>query len=122
MNDKEFRKLRRKDLIEIIYQYQCREERLVRENEALHKELKDRRTKIQNAGSIAEASLCLNGVFEAAQKAADQYLMEIQSMHTALARLAEEKASSNKTPADRSLSLQVKPFPTQNADAGHCFE
>lgn len=120
MNDKEFRKLRRKDLIEIIYQYQCREEHLIQENEALHKKLQERQTKIQNAGSIAEASLCLSGVFEAAQKAADQYLMEIRSMHTALAQMAEEKTACPKTPADRQLPLQAKPGPVQ--DAGPRFE
>lgn len=33
---------------------------------------------LENAGSIAEAALRLNGVFEAAQKAAEQYLMNVK--------------------------------------------
>ena len=39
---------------------------------------KSRRIELEKAGSIAEASLRLNGVFEAAQKAADQYLENIR--------------------------------------------
>lgn len=44
---------------------------------------KSRRIELEKAGSIAEASLRLNGVFEAAQKAADQYLENLR-------RLSEE--------------------------------
>lgn len=78
MTDKEFRKLKRDDFIEIIYQYQKREQRLLQENAKLHQQLEEKYTRIQNAGSIAEAALSLNHVFEAAQAAADQYLEEIR--------------------------------------------
>ena len=44
---------------------------------------KSRRIELEKAGSIAEASLRLNGVFEAAQKAADQSLENLR-------RLSEE--------------------------------
>ena len=44
---------------------------------------KSRRIELEKAGSIAEASLRLNGVFEAAQKAADQYRENLR-------RLSEE--------------------------------
>ena len=46
---------------------------------------KSRRIELEEAGSIAEASLRLNGVFEAAQKAADQYLENLR-------RLSEERS------------------------------
>ena len=42
-----------------------------------------RRIELEKAGSLAEASLRLNGVFEAAQKDADQYLENLR-------RLSEE--------------------------------
>ena len=80
MDDKEFRKLRREDLIEIIYQYQRREQRLTQENETLKSQLKDRNLQMEKAGSIAQAALALNGVFEAAQQAADQYLQSVRFM------------------------------------------
>ena len=44
----------------------------------LQAERKKREIELREAGSIAEAALRLNGVFEAAQKAADQYLYNIR--------------------------------------------
>lgn len=44
----------------------------------MEKSRSSRRIELEHAGSIAEAALKLNGVFEAAQKAADQYLYNIQ--------------------------------------------
>ena len=49
--------------------------RIVEEELAEAKEqLENRRIQIENSGSIAEAALKLNGIFEAAQAAANQYL------------------------------------------------
>ena len=44
----------------------------------LQAERTKREIELREAGSIAEAALRLNGVFEAAQKAADQYLYNIR--------------------------------------------
>lgn len=77
MTDKELRKLGRIDLIDIIYQLEKKQNELQQENEALQSRLDSFRITIDEAGSIAEASIGINGVFEAAQKAADQYLSEI---------------------------------------------
>lgn len=77
MTEKELRKLNRAELLELLLE-------LSRENEALQAQLKqteaalsDRRLQMEEAGSIAEAALRLNGIFEAAQKAADQYLSSV---------------------------------------------
>lgn len=78
MADKELRRMGRGDLIEIIYQYQCREKELEEENERLRCQLNDRDIRIQKAGSIADAVLSLNHVFEVAQAAANQYLEILQ--------------------------------------------
>lgn len=98
MTDKEFRRLRRDELIEIIFQLQENEDKLKEENRRLRLRLKDHRIRIQKAGSIAEAALDLNGVFEAAQKAADAYLEEIRLMdeETKLL-LAKTKGQADKT-------------------------
>ena len=45
--------------------------------ESLEEERHKREIELQEVGSIAEAALRLNGVFEAAQRAADQYLENI---------------------------------------------
>ena len=74
MTDKEFKKLNRAELVEIIYRIQQNEEQLRDENNNLRRQLASKNIKLNNAGSIAEAALALNGVFESAQKAADDYL------------------------------------------------
>lgn len=79
MTDRELRHLTREDLLDIIYELQQRTQRLEQENETIRKQLSDRAVKLENAGSIAEAALALNGVFEAAQAAADQYLAQVRS-------------------------------------------
>ncbi len=78
MTSRELRKMNRADLIEIIYQYQKKEQELLQENAELRQQLEDRQIQMKNAGSIAEAALALNEVFEAAQSAADQYLQSVK--------------------------------------------
>lgn len=80
MTDKELRKLRRSDLLEMLIEVEKRNEILISENQELRQQLEAKEIKLSQAGSIAEAAMCLNGVFEAAQKAADQYLENIQRM------------------------------------------
>ena len=53
-------------------------QRLQQELEETKQKLEDRRLMEQEAGSIAEAALRINKVFEAAQQAADQYLENIR--------------------------------------------
>ncbi len=78
MTDKEFKRLSRPQLIEIIYQLQLKLEELTAENEALSKQLADKRIRVDDAGNIAEAALRIHNVFTAAQDAADHYIEEIQ--------------------------------------------
>lgn len=49
--------------------------------DTLHTEREKRETDLENVGSIAEAALRLNGVFDAAQRAADYYLQSIQTLY-----------------------------------------
>ncbi|MEI3079152.1 MAG: hypothetical protein V8T00_07610 [Oscillospiraceae bacterium] len=74
MTDKELRKLSRAELIDILFELQTQNENLTAENRELAAQLESRQLQITEAGSIAEAALRLNGVFEAAQAAADQYV------------------------------------------------
>ena len=62
MKNKELRKLRRAELLELMLQQQTEIDRLKQENEQLIQKLNDRTITIENAGSIAEASLKLNKV------------------------------------------------------------
>ena len=81
--DQELKKLRRSDLLELLIAQEKENERLRSQVEQLEKRLADRAIDLEQAGSIAEAALRLNGVFQAAQAAADQYLENIR-------RLSEE--------------------------------
>lgn len=80
MTDKEFKRLSRSQLIDIIYQFQLKQEELTAENNQLKEELADKRIRIRQAGNIAEASLAIHNVMQSAQDAAQAYLDEIRTM------------------------------------------
>lgn len=79
MTDKELRKLTRTELLELLLIQSKEIDRLNEELEQLREQMQQRKIAISNSGSIAEAALVLNGVFEAAQAAADQYLENIKN-------------------------------------------
>ena len=80
MTEKELKKLSRIELIDIIYEVQKRYEDCAAENQQLKAMLEDRNLKVASAGSIAEAALLVNHVFESAQAAADQYLSSLRAL------------------------------------------
>ena len=80
MTDKEFKRLSRSQLIEIIYQLQLQLDKVNEEKRELEGELADKRLRLSAAGNIAEAALEINGCFRSAQNAAEQYLNEIKAI------------------------------------------
>lgn len=80
MTDRELKKLRRADLLEILVEQSREIEQLKAELEETRKELDNRTIIIEKAGSLAEAALQLNHIFEAADAAARQYLENVKSM------------------------------------------
>ena len=78
MTDKEFKRLSRSQLIDVIYQLQLKQDELTAENERLSKELEDRRILIGKAGNVAEAALELHNVMQAAQDAVEHFKEEMQ--------------------------------------------
>lgn len=76
---KELKNMRRSELIDIIYELETRGEQLAAEKAALEEKLKQREIILAQAGSIAEAALRLNKVFEDAQAAANDYLLSVQA-------------------------------------------
>ena len=97
MTDKQLRRLSREELIDILFELQTRNEALTAQNQALARQLEDRRLQISESGSIAEAALRINGVFAAAQAAADQYLLcAKESLDVAERTLANAKRSADK--------------------------
>lgn len=86
VQSKELRRLKRKDLLEILLEQSKENEDqrvliAVQKQKILHLEerLLDKRIDIAESGTMAEAALKLNGVFEAAQAAAQQYLDNLKN-------------------------------------------
>ena len=114
MTDKEFKHLKRSDLIYIIYEYQKKQEELLEENRELREKLSDKELRIEKAGSLAEAAAKLNGLFEAAQQTADDYMSQLEFAASAEAKKkaeaiikeAEEKAQKIIEEAQKCSSTQ----------------
>lgn len=100
MTEKELRKLNRVELLELLLQ-------MSRENEELQTRLKqteaalaERQLKVGQAGSIAEAALQLSGIFETAQKAADQYLANVQALSARQEEISARMEAETKQKCD----------------------
>lgn len=78
MTDKQLRRMSRSELLELLVEEMEENERLRRQLEQAQEELKNRRIMLSTAGTLAEAALQLNGVFQAADKAARQYLENVK--------------------------------------------
>jgi len=93
MADKELSRLSRKQLLELLLRLTERSESLQEQLDEASKKLNDKLLIKSEAGSIAEASLKLNGVFEAAENAAEQYLYNLKVLSDSqdeIKRRAEE--------------------------------
>lgn len=95
MTDKELRRLSRSELLELLIAQTAENDQLKTRLEQAEAQLRDRRIAIDKAGSMAEAALSLNGVFQAAEAAAQQYLENIQRIsgqQDAICRDLQEQA------------------------------
>ena len=81
MTEREMRRLSRADLLEMLIDQSKEMEKLRQKLEAAEAALARREIIIGSAGSIAEASLRLNGVFEAAQAACEQYIDNVRRLN-----------------------------------------
>ncbi|MDD6618102.1 MAG: DNA repair protein [Clostridiales bacterium] len=80
MTDKELRRLSRSELLEMLLSLTEENEKLKIRLEQAEDQLRDRRILIDKAGSIAEAALQLNNIFEDADRAVQQYLENVRRM------------------------------------------
>ena len=92
MTDKELRKLRRDDLLQILINQQKQIDDLNAQLEQGKQALANRDLAIQESGSLAEAALKMNGVFESAQKAADEYMQQMRKRADELVAEAEKRS------------------------------
>ena len=111
MTDKELKKLSRVELLEMLLAQSKEVKRLEEQLKKANEMLEDRRIMIDNAGSIAEAALQLNGVFQAAQNAAAQYMENIQrqeELYAGMEQQCREQAKKLLDEAQYKCSLMEK--------------
>lgn len=80
MNAKELKRLSRRDLLEILLEQSKQMQQLRKELNETRDKLTSRELELEEAGSIAEAAMRVNGVFEAAQAASQQYVDNIKRL------------------------------------------
>ena len=78
MTEKELKKLSRIELLELLVEQTERNEELERKLAETELELKNQSLNVKEVGTLAEACLKVNKVFEAADAAAKQYLANIK--------------------------------------------
>ena len=101
---KAYRSLSRQELLELLIEECEKTEELERQLREINKELSSRDLKIKEAGSIAEAALSLNGVFEAAQAASVQYIESIKEMSARQDEINAKREEESKKRADMILN------------------
>ena len=116
MTDKEFKRLSRSQLIDIIYQLQLKQEELIAENKKLSKALADRRLRVSKAGNIAEATLEIHNVMQAAQDAASHYLEEIRIMRKETEEKCRRLLEKAQKDADDMIAKAQKSNPSNNSE------
>ncbi len=77
--NKDLKRMGKSELLEILISQLEENEKLQKELDECRQKLSDRSIALESAGSIAEASLKLNGIFAAADVAARQYLENIRN-------------------------------------------
>lgn len=94
MTEKELRKLNRYQLLEMLLLQTQRADELQKQLEEAQARLDDREIQMTVMGSLAEASVQLSGVFEAAQNAADLYMKGVERKAALLEAEATRKAEA----------------------------
>ena len=95
MTEKELRKLKRVELLELLVEQAAEMDALRAELEEARQALKNREISLQEAGTLAEAALRINEVFAAADRAAQDYLHNVQAL---AARKSGEAPERGKEP------------------------
>ena len=91
MDPKKLKQLSRSDLLEMLLNLSKENEQLRQELQQATSKLEDRTIAAEKCGSLAEAALNLNGVFQAAQAACDQYRWNVQTRADEMLAQAKDK-------------------------------
>ncbi|MBQ4347992.1 MAG: hypothetical protein IJC79_00045 [Clostridia bacterium] len=101
MTEKELRKLGKSELIDLLAQKDAEASALRSQVAFLERELSENTAQAKSIGSIAEAALKVNGVFTAAQKAADEYLAAVMDMNTSAEKRCQDMIDRTRDYCDK---------------------
>ena len=104
MTERELRRLSRTDLLELLLALRRENEQLQCILDQTQAQLADRKIRIDNAGSIAEASLMLGGVFEAAQDSCQLYMENIKMLSERQTQVCQQMEQETKEKCDRMVA------------------
>lgn len=93
MTEKDLKKLNRYQLLELLIVQTGRADGLQARLEEAEKQLNEKNLKMASLGSIAEASLQLGGVFQAAQAAVDLYIDAAKQKAEEIEEAAHKRAA-----------------------------
>jgi len=115
MKKKDLKKMSKRELLEIMLLQSKRIDELENEIDKMNSMLDDKKILLSNCGSIAEAALKLNNIFEAAQNAADQYLknIELLSKEEIALRKSREEAEALKNKIDLVKETALMAIPVE---------
>ncbi len=100
MTDKEFKHLKRSELLEIILAYQKREQELQAEIDALKTELHEKEQKINESAAVSDAIAKLDSIMNNALQTTDRYLAQVKSFCADSEKRAAEILENAKKEAD----------------------
>ena len=95
MRDNDLKYLSRAELLELLIAQMEENQKLQAELNDAKKQLEDRHIILKKAGSIAEAALELNQIFEAADRAAKQYVESVYHIVDNAKKPKQQKDTEN---------------------------
>ena len=114
MTEKELRKLNRYELLEMLLAQGKKLERLERELAEANERLAQRQQIVATSGTMAEAAMRLNRVFEAADSAAKEYLSNMELIANSLLDDARRKAARIIKDAEQQARIYSEHLEEQN--------
>ena len=104
MTDKELKKLSRSELLDMLI-YQAEENKKLREElESARLDLLKREIAIEKAGSLAEASMSMSGLFDSADRAAKIYLENIEQRKRETDEICQRKIAEAESRVETIIS------------------
>ena len=104
MTEKELRRLSRTDLLELLLAQRKENEQLRCILDQTQAQLANRTLQINKAGSIAEASLQLSGIFSAAQDSCEYYMENIKLLSERQNQVCQQMEQETREKCDRMVA------------------